>query len=73
MKLVNKPKDICLKSYSMWANYLGILALVAPEVIYYVWTIDTNPKLWWFLGLGLILLGIVGRLINQGIDHYKGD
>jgi GH24 family phage-related lysozyme (muramidase) len=53
----------------MWANYLGIAALIAPEAIYALWQIDTNPRLWWILGLGLILLGILGRLIDQGMTR----
>lgn len=69
MKPTKDAKKIALKSYSMWANYLGIAALIAPELIYYFWYIDTNPKLWWVLGLGLILFGIVGRLIDQGITR----
>jgi len=66
---VRDAKRIALKSYSMWANYLGIAALIAPEVIYYLWQIDTNPRFWWVLGLGLILFGIVGRLIHQNITN----
>jgi GH24 family phage-related lysozyme (muramidase)/uncharacterized membrane protein len=62
-------KKVALKSYSMWANYLGLVALIAPEVIYWMWTIDTNPRLWWFIGVVLIVLGSIGRLINQNISN----
>lgn len=67
MKIVNNVKDICLKSYSMWANYLGLGVLIAPEVLYYFWQIDTNPRLWWSLGVGLILAATIGRTIDQGL------
>lgn len=69
MKPVKNAKRIALRSYSMWANYLGIAALIAPEAIYAGWQIDTNPRLWWILGLGLILVGILGRLIDQGMTR----
>lgn len=67
-KAVRNAKRIALKSYSMRANYLGAAALLAPEAIYYLWQIDTNPRFWWFIGLGLIIAGAAGRLISQDID-----
>jgi len=67
MKTVKNAKRIAWRSYSMWANYLGIAALIAPDVIYLLAERDTNPRLWWITGLVLILCGIVGRLIDQGI------
>lgn len=71
-KPVPNAKRIALRSYSMWANYAGIASLIAPEVIYAVWTVDTNPRIWWVLGLGLILAGIVGRLVDQGMTRSPG-
>lgn len=72
MKLVENSRRIALRSYSMWANYLGIAVLLAPEVIYAVWGIDTNPRIWWIMGVGLIVFGIIGRLIHQGIARSPG-
>jgi len=69
MKLIKNPKEVCLKSYSMWANYLGLFVLILPELIYYFWTIDTNPRLWWFLGVGLIVAATIGRNIDQGMNR----
>ena len=69
MGLVPNAKQIALKALSMWANYLGILCLIAPEVIYWLTAIDTNPRIWWIAGLLLIIFGIVGRLWDQGIDR----
>lgn len=68
MKLISNARTIAWRAYSMWANYLGILALLAPEIIYLAFEVDTNPRFWWFLGLGLIVAGIVGRIIDQAVD-----
>ena len=51
----------------MWANYLGIVAILAPDAIYLTTERDTNPHMWLFIGLGLIVAGIVGRMVSQGI------
>lgn len=69
MKTVKDAKSIALKSYSMWANYLGVLVLLLPEVVYHLWAIDMNPRVVWFAGLGLVTAGILGRLIDQGISR----
>ncbi|UWR31327.1 lysozyme [Sulfitobacter sp. W002] len=67
MKLIPNWKQIAKRSHSMWANYLGILCLFAPELIYYVTERDTNPRLWWLLGVGLIIYGLIGRVKDQGV------
>ena len=67
MKMIPGAKTVALKSYSMWANYCGIVAIMAPELIYWIWQIDTNPRIWWISGMVLIIAGIVGRLVSQGI------
>ncbi|GGH36413.1 Phage-related lysozyme (muramidase), GH24 family [Cribrihabitans marinus] len=67
MRLVSNARTVAWRAYSMWCNYLGILCLVAPELIYWIWLVDTNPRIWWIGGLALILAGIVLRLIDQGI------
>lgn len=71
MKLVPNSRRIALRAYSMWANYLGILALLAPELIYLLAERDTNPRLWWVVGLALIVAGIIGRLIDQGASRDR--
>lgn len=65
MRLVPNAKQITTRAFSMWANYLGILALLAPELIYIILGTDTNPRLWWVVGLALIVCGAAGRLIKQ--------
>ena len=67
MHLVPNARAVAMRSYSMWANYLGIVAILAPDAIYLATERDTNPHMWLFIGLGLILAGIVGRMVSQGI------
>jgi hypothetical protein len=65
MSMVKNKRAIALKSYSQRANYLGLLALVSPEVLYYFWAIDLNPSLMWWTALTLLIAGTVGRYISQ--------
>ena len=69
MKLVKDAGRIATRAHSMWANYLGILCLIAPEAIYLAFERDTNPRLWWIAGIVLIVYGIIGRLKDQGITR----
>lgn len=71
MRLIPNAGAVARRAFSMWCNYLGIAALIAPEVIYAVAQIDTNPRIWFWTGLGLIVAGIIGRIVDQGIDNPK--
>lgn len=71
MRLIPNAGAVARRAFSMWANYLGILCLILPELIYWLFEIDTNPRLWFWLGLGLIVAGIIGRITDQGIDNPK--
>jgi len=71
VKLVSGAGVIALRAYSMWANYLGIACLIAPELIYVIFDRDTNPRIWWILGIVLLVMGIIGRLVDQKIDRTK--
>lgn len=63
--MIPGARRVAIRSYSMWANYLGLAALIIPEAIYYFWMIDTNPRIWWVVGVALLVLGSIGRLVNQ--------
>lgn len=71
MRLIPNAGAVARRAFSMWCNYLGILCLILPELIYAVAEIDTNPRIWFWAGLGLIVAGIIGRITDQGIDHPK--
>lgn len=66
MKLIPNAGRTALRSYSMWANYLGIAALVVPELIYWRFGIDLSQVWLFWIGLALIVGGSIGRLIDQG-------
>lgn len=69
MKLVSNWKDIAARAHSMWAFYLGLLLWHLPDLIYKSIGINTDPRLWTLLGTGAIIWGILGRLLDQGIDR----
>jgi GH24 family phage-related lysozyme (muramidase) len=71
MKLIDNWPDVVKRAHSMWAFYLSVLLLVAPDVTYWAFGIDTNPRLWWFGALAALIYGIWGRLWDQGIDRSK--
>lgn len=68
MNFIFNWRTVARRAHSMWAFYLSAVALIAPDVIYLLLGLDTSPRLWWFLALGLLVYGIWGRLKDQKID-----
>lgn len=71
MKFISNWRDVAKRSHSMWSMYLGLLALIVPDLLYALIGWDTPPRLWFLAGLGLLIYGVFGRLINQRIDRSK--
>jgi GH24 family phage-related lysozyme (muramidase) len=71
LRLIPNARRIAARAHSMWAFYLSLLCLVAPDALYLLRGVDTSPRLWWIAGVGLLIYGIVGRLTDQGIDRTK--
>jgi hypothetical protein len=71
MKLIENWRAVATKAASMWALYLGLVLLWMSDLIYSVWGIDTNPRLWMLASTVAFIWGIVGRLVDQGIDHSQ--
>lgn len=65
IEFIPDARRIALRSYSQWSQYLGLVCLFLPEVLLWRWQIDTDPRIWWFSGVGLIIFGMFGRLIVQ--------
>jgi len=63
--LVKNWKRVLLIGYSTWAFIAAALCFALPDLIYYLFTIDTNPVIWGRLGLMFACGGLVGRLIEQ--------
>lgn len=71
MKLIPNWKSVARRAHSMWAFYASLICLLLPEIIYFGWGIDTNPRIWWIAGVALLAYGILGRIWDQGIDQNK--
>lgn len=65
MKLIDNPTRVMLIAYSFWAQVLGVVVYLVPEIIYITTGRDINPRFLWWTGLGLLLFGLVGRVIRQ--------
>jgi len=68
MKTVKNARSIALKSFSMWATYLGLITLIVPELRFLLTGHDTNPAISFWVGFALLVAGAIGRLVNQGIS-----
>lgn len=58
-------KSISLVSYTAWAFYALAVITAAPDLIFLLSGVDTNPAMWSALQIWIILLGILGRLVLQ--------
>lgn len=72
MNLVPKAGKIAWQSYSMWGQYLSLMTLLVPAVLYGVWGVDTNPYLWGKLAILFGAFGIIGRVVDQRIAEEGG-
>jgi len=70
MRLKKNWKKISLKSFSMWAAYLGLLSYAIPELMFLTLGYQVvSPYLLGWAGVGLLFFGnIWGRIIDQGIE-----
>lgn len=71
MRFIPNWKDVARRSHSMWAFYASLFCLLLPEAIFLAFSVDTNPRIWWVLGIALLVYGIIGRVWDQGIDRTK--
>lgn len=58
-------KGIALLTYTAWAFYALAAVTVAPDLIFLVFEVDTNPAMWSMLQIWIVVLGIIGRLVMQ--------
>ena len=67
MRVSHDAKDMAKRSLSLWVRRAAVLSLLMPEVLFYFFEIDTNPMIWWVLGLVLYVCVEVSRYIDQGM------
>lgn len=65
MHIISDARRVLILSYSFWAQVLGLAALIVPELAFGLWGIETDPYVLWWIGVGLLAFGIVGRLVVQ--------
>ncbi len=65
MKLIHDWRRVVALSFSFWAQVLGLLVLIVPEVIYAATGRDYDPYIAWWAGVLLLLFGLIGRLVEQ--------
>ncbi|WP_292330524.1 lysozyme [Mesorhizobium sp.] len=57
-------------SLSFWMQVLGLAVLVLPEAYYRLTGNDYDPYFFWWLGVLLLLAGIIGRVWQQGVSLW---
>jgi lysozyme len=67
-QLVDNWRRVVLLSLSFWMQVLGLAALILPELYYGLTGSDYDPNLFWWIGVLLLLAGIIGRLWQQGVS-----
>jgi hypothetical protein len=54
----------------MWAQYLALIVLLTPEVLFLALGYDVaSPRLWWGAGVALSAYGVAGRIVDQGLSR----
>lgn len=71
MQLIPNWKSVAISAHSMWAFYASLICLTLPEIIFWYFNTDTHPRIWWVAGIVLLIYGVVGRILDQGIDRSK--
>ncbi|SDA39328.1 lysozyme [Mesorhizobium qingshengii] len=67
-KLVDNWRRVVLLSLSFWMQVLGVAALILPELYYRLTGNDYDPYFFWWIGVLLLLAGIIGRVWQQGVS-----
>lgn len=68
-KLVPEWKRVMALSISFWMQVFGLLVLILPEIWFAFTGEDYDPVFLWWLGVLLLVAGLVGRIFQQGISH----
>lgn len=63
--LIEDWRRVTAQSYALWFQIFGLIALILPEVLFYMTGRDSDPYFLWFVGVGFSFAGIVLRLVRQ--------
>lgn len=58
-------------SLSFWMQVAGLFVLVLPELYFRFTGNDYDPYFAWWLGVGFLVAGLIGRLFQQGISVWR--
>lgn len=70
-RLIADWRRVVLLSLSFWMQVAGLAVLVLPELYYRLTGNDYDPYLFWWIGVLLLLAGIIGRVWQQGLSPWK--
>jgi GH24 family phage-related lysozyme (muramidase) len=70
-RLVDDWQRVALLSLSFWMQVAGLAVLILPEIRYKLTGEDYDPNFAWWLGVLLLLAGIIGRVWQQGLSPWK--
>ncbi|SON55547.1 Lysozyme RrrD [Hartmannibacter diazotrophicus] len=71
MKLVEDWRRVAALSLSFWMQIAGIIVLIFPELRFYLTGQDMDPAFLWWLGILLLVAGVIGRLYPQGLSKWR--
>lgn len=70
-RLVTDWRRVLALSLSFWMQIFGLLVLILPELWFYFTGEDYDPTIAWWLGAGLLVAGLAGRLYPQGTSTWR--
>ncbi|MCT4654224.1 MAG: lysozyme [Cohaesibacter sp.] len=71
MQLISDWRRVMALSLSFWMQFVGFLVLVVPEIWFYATGQDYDPFVTWWLGVCLLLAGLVGRFFKQSLSTWR--
>ncbi|WP_416065430.1 lysozyme [Rhizobium sp. ZK1] len=69
--IVPNWRRVIALSLSFWMQIAGLFVLIYPELKYRLTEQDSDPVLFWWLGILLLLAGIAGRLYEQSESTWR--
>lgn len=71
MNLIDDWRRVAALSLSFWMQVAGFLVLIVPELRFMITGQDYDPALAWWIGMMLLLAGLVGRFFKQSLSTWR--